>query len=179
MLRVLLIILGLILIGIMIGIIRYTSAEVLINKLQGKGVRAIVILGMLGCMMLAVGLCGIFFNTFMPNLEDRIEALITTGVMILFIYILYKLSLRLKSDEYKEFVEEERIRLLEEQEAEAPEASPDIDFGGDDDDWEEEEEEKAPAPVDFEGEDDDYSEFEEYERRVRELHKDDPDWEEQ
>ena len=52
MLRVLLIIVGLILIGIMITIIRYTKAEVLINKLQGKGVRAIVILGMLGCMML-------------------------------------------------------------------------------------------------------------------------------
>ena len=62
MLRVLLIILGLILIGIMIGIIRYTSAEVLINKLQGKGVRTIVILGMLGCMM---G-CGFMFRFRIP-----------------------------------------------------------------------------------------------------------------
>ena len=165
MLRVLLIILGLILIGIMIGIIRYTSAEVLINKLQGKGVRAIVILGMLGCMMVAVGACGIFFRTFMPDLEDRIEALITTGVMILFIYILYKLSLRLKSDEYKEFVEEERIRLLEEQEEEDDEYDDE-----EDEDWEEDEDETEPAGIDFAGEDDDFSEFEEYERRVRELH---------
>ena len=167
MLRVLLIIVGLILIGIMITIIRYTKAEVLINKLQGKGVRAIVILGMLGCMMVAVGGCGIIFNTFFPNIKDRIEALITTGVMILLIYILYKLSLSLKSEEYLKFVEEERQRLLAEQaeEAEAYEE-------------EDEEEETEPAPVDFEGEDDDYSEFEEYERRVRELHKDDPDWEE-
>ena len=115
MLRVLLIIVGLILIGIMITIIRYTKAEVLINKLQGKGVRAIVILGMLGCMMVAVGGCGIIFNTFFPNIEDRIEALITTGVMILLIYILYKLSLSLKSEEYLKFVEEERQRLLAEQ----------------------------------------------------------------
>ena len=174
MLRVLLIIVGLILIGIMITIIRYTKAEVLINKLQGKGVRAIVILGMLGCMMVAVGGCGIIFNTFFPNIEDRIEALITTGVMILLIYILYKLSLSLKSEEYRKFVEEERQRLLAEQaeEAEAYEEE-------DEEDWddEDEEEESEPAPVDFEGEDDDYSEFEEYERRVRELHKDDPDWE--
>ena len=163
MLRVLLIIVGLILIGIMIGIIRYTSAEVLINKLQGKGVRAIVILGMLGCMMVAVGGCGIFFRTFMPNLEDRIEALITVGVMILLIYILYKLSLALKSDEYKEFVEKERIRLLEEQEEE------DEYEEEDEDDEEDEEEEAEPAGIDFEGEDDDFSEFEEYEKRVREL----------
>ena len=174
MLRVLLIIVGLILIGIMITIIRYTKAEVLINKLQGKGVRAIVILGMLGCMMLAVGGCGIIFNMFFPNIEDRIEALITTGVMILLIYILYKLSLSLKSEEYLKFVEEERQRLLAEQaEEETYEEEEDEDW-----DDEDEEEESEPAPVDFEGEDDDYSEFEEYERRVRELHKDDPDWEE-
>ncbi len=164
MLRVLLIIIGLILIGIMIGIIRYTSAEVLINKLQGKGVRAIVILGMLGCMMVAVGACGIFFRTFMPNLEDRIEALITTGVMILFIYILYKVSLHIKSDEYKDFVEKERIRLLEEREEE--EEYEEIE---EDDADDEEEEPKEPAGIDFSGEDDDFSEFEEYERRVREL----------
>lgn|GEM_PF-6111258 len=177
MLRVLLIIVGLILIGIMITIIRYTKAEVLINKLQGKGVRAIVILGMLGCMMLAVGVCGIIFNTFFPNIEDRIEALITTGVMILFIYILYKLSLCLKSDEYKEFVEKERIRLLEEQDETA-----DVDFDGEDDDYDDEdddEEDDEEEGIDFDGDDDDYSEFEEYERRVRELHKDDPDWDEE
>lgn len=163
MLRVLLIIIGLILIGIMITIIRYTKAEVLINKLQGKGVRLIVILGMLGCMMVAVGGCGIFFRTFMPNLEDRIEALITVGVMILFIYILYKVSLHIKSDEYKEFVEKERIRLLEEQEEE--EEYEEIEENTE----EEEEEPKEPAGIDFSGEDDDFSEFEEYERRVREL----------
>ena len=161
--RVLLIIGGLILIGIMIGIIRYTSAEVLINKLQGKGVRTIVILGMLGCMMVAVGGCGIFFRTFMPDLEDRIEALITVGVMILLIYILYKVSLHIKSDEYKEFVEKERIRLLEEQEEE--EEYEEIEEADD----EEEEEPKEPAGIDFSGEDDDFSEFEEYEKRVREL----------
>ena len=163
MLRVLLIIIGLILIGIMITIIRYTKAEVLINKLQGKGVRTIVILGMLGCMMVAVGGCGIFFRTFMPNLDDRIEALITVGVMILFIYILYKVSLHIKSDEYKEFVEKERIRLLEEQEEE--EEYEEIEENTE----EEEEEPKEPAGIDFSGEDDDFSEFEEYERRVREL----------
>lgn len=161
--RVLLIIGGLILIGIMIGIIRYTKAEVLINKLQGKGVRTIVILGMLGCMMVAVGGCGIFFRTFMPDLEDRIEALITVGVMILLIYILYKVSLHIKSDEYKEFVEKERIRLLEEQEEE--EEYEEIEEADD----EEEEEPKEPAGIDFSGEDDDFSEFEEYEKRVREL----------
>ena len=174
MLRVLLIIVGLILIGIMITIIRYTKAEVLINKLQGKGVRAIVILGMLGCMMVAVGVCGIIFNTFFPNIADRIEALITTGVMILLIYILYKLSLSLKSEEYLKFVEEERQRLLAEQAEEAETYEEEEEEDWDDED---EEEETEPAPVDFEGEDDDYSEFEEYERRVRELHKDDPDWE--
>lgn len=162
--RVLLIIGGLILIGIMIGIIRYTKAEVLINKLQGKGVRTIVILGMLGCMMVAVGGCGIFFRTFMPDLEDRIEALITVGVMILLIYILYKVSLHIKSDEYKEFVEKERIRLLEEQEEE--EAYEEIEEVDNDD---EEEETEEPAGIDFSGEDDDFSEFEEYEKRVREL----------
>ena len=162
--RVLLIIGGLILIGIMIGIIRYTKAEVLINKLQGKGVRTIVILGMLGCMMVAVGACGIFFRTFMPNLEDRIEALITVGVMILLIYILYKVSLHIKSDEYKEFVEKERIRLLEEQEEEE-------EYEEIEENTEEamEEEPQEPAGIDFSGEDDDFSEFEEYERRVREL----------
>ncbi len=164
--RVILIIVGAILIGVMIGIIRYTKAEVLINKLRGTGVRVIVILGMLGCAMVSIGACGIFFRTFFPDMEDRFEALITVGVMILLIYILYKLSLALKSEEYKEFVEAERIRLLEEREEEE-EYIDDEDEDGEE--YEEEDEEPEPAGIDFEGEDDDFSEFEEYEKRVREL----------
>lgn len=137
MLRVILIILGLILIGIMIVIIRYTKAEVLINKLQGKGVRMIVILGMIGCCFVSVGGCGIILNTFFPNMEERIEALVTTGVMILLIYILYKLALALKSDEYKEFVKAEEERLLAERDDDVDPEFAGVDFGDDDEDWEE------------------------------------------
>lgn len=169
MLRVLVVIIGLIMIGIMIFIIRYTKAEVLINRLQGKGVRAIVVLGMLGCMLVAVGACGIFFNTFMPDLEDRFEALITVGVMIGLIYILYKLSLSLKSDEYKKFIEKERERLLLEQEDEEEEEAEAVEEEPADDEQSPEPEDEAPAGIDFEGEDDDFSEFEEYERRAAEL----------
>lgn len=167
-LRALIVLIGLVMIGIMIFIIRYTKAEVLINKLQGKGVRAIVILGMFGCMLVAVGACGIFFGTFMPDLEDRIEALITVGVMIGLIYILYRLSLSLKSDEYKKFIEKERERLLLEQEDDEEEDEPDIEED-DDDEQSPDEEDDEPAGIDFEGEDDDFSEFEEYERRAAEL----------